>query len=116
MKTFDEIYLPMLRSKGLDPIIGENVVRYIADTNLYLEVDSQKVELTLTTNPSRCGPTPFARALLSTITRIVASPIGEDMDKAGMTPELQGKWLKEREDPAVETLHDFWFIKARLKA
>ncbi|KAK0194735.1 S-adenosyl-L-methionine-dependent methyltransferase [Armillaria mellea] len=119
MLTFEKMYMSMIRSKGLDPIIGEHLEKYLRELDCYSDINARCVPLILTTDQQRAGETPEIRslsnALRTTIERIVTGPIGEDMKAAGLTPELQKAWADERNDPVFHTTHDFWFIWSQKK-
>ncbi|PBK63882.1 S-adenosyl-L-methionine-dependent methyltransferase [Armillaria solidipes] len=114
MTTFEKIYMSMLRSKGLDPIIREHLEKYLRELDCYSDINARCIPLILTTDQQRAGETPQVRSLYNalrvTIERIATGNIGEDMKSAGLMPELQKAWANERSDPAFHTTHDFWFI------
>ncbi|KAK0460536.1 uncharacterized protein EV420DRAFT_1670879, partial [Desarmillaria tabescens] len=119
MATFEEMYIGMLRSKGLDPIIGEHLEQHVRELNCYSEINTNCVGLILTTDQQRAGSTPELRSLSNalrvTIDRIAMGNIGEDMKSAGLTPELQKAWAEERNGPAFQNTFDFWFVWSRKK-
>ncbi|KAK0499110.1 S-adenosyl-L-methionine-dependent methyltransferase [Armillaria luteobubalina] len=119
MVTVEKIYMSMLRSKGLNPIIGEHLEKYLRELDCCSEINARCVPLVLTTDQQRAGETAQIRSLSNalriTIERIATGNIGEDMKAAGLTPELQKAWVDERSDPAFQTTHDFWFIWSRRK-
>ncbi|PBK86348.1 S-adenosyl-L-methionine-dependent methyltransferase [Armillaria gallica] len=119
MTTFEKMYMSMIHSKGLDPIIGEHLEKYLRELDSYNDINARCVPLILTTDQQRAGETPQIRSLSNalriTIERIATGNIGEDMKAAGLTPELQKAWADERSDPAFHTTHDFWFIWSRKK-
>ncbi|PBK63899.1 S-adenosyl-L-methionine-dependent methyltransferase [Armillaria solidipes] len=119
MATLEKMYMAMLHSKGLDPVIGEHLEEHIQRLDSFSEINVNCVQLTLTTDQDRAGLTSEIRSLSNalrvTIERVATGTIGEDMKSAGLTPEMQKSWAEERRDPAFHTTHDFWFICARRK-
>lgn len=121
--------------KGLDPLIGEHLEGLLHTTGAFKGIDAKKLELVLSTNQEAAGPllttprnalltvppatgsTPEVRALSNalrtTITIIMERGIGQDLQTAGVDEELRQGWLRERNDPTFQTLHDFWFVTAR---
>ncbi|KAK0460549.1 S-adenosyl-L-methionine-dependent methyltransferase [Desarmillaria tabescens] len=117
MATFEKMYIGMLRSKGLDPIIGEHVQEYLKELNSFSEINANCERLVLTTNEDNAGSKvrALSDAVRVTIERLVTGVIGEDMKSVGLTPELQKAWKDERNDPAFHTTYDFWFTWSRKK-
>lgn len=111
--AFDRIFMRMLKSKGLDPLIGEHLETLLKGTNAFSQINVKREELVLSTSQELAGPNSairsFSNALRSTIERIMKNDIGEDLRAAGYTKEMQEAWLEERSDPHFKTIHDFWF-------
>ncbi|KAG7445342.1 S-adenosyl-L-methionine-dependent methyltransferase [Guyanagaster necrorhizus] len=53
--TVEEVYIGMLRSKGMDPIIGEHLEEHMRELDCYSEMNSKCVRLTVTTDEERAG-------------------------------------------------------------
>ncbi len=50
------MYMSMIHSKGLDPIIGEHLEKYLRELDSYNDINARCVPLILPTDQQRAGP------------------------------------------------------------
>ncbi len=58
MTTFEKMYMSMIHSKELDPIIGEHLEQYLRELDSFNDINARCVPLILTTDQQRAGICP----------------------------------------------------------